>query len=64
MCFRLVAARIHQCILAGVRVVVAVTWVVVDQDQDLIIEVRKLNFLALHFVNYVRMHSIKVNIFF
>ncbi|KAK7350472.1 hypothetical protein VNO77_09154 [Canavalia gladiata] len=28
----LVAARIHQCILAGVWVVVAVTWVVVDQD--------------------------------
>jgi len=36
----LAAAHIHQCILAGVRVAVAVTWAAVVRD--LIIEVSKL----------------------
>lgn len=40
LCCRLVAAHIHQCILEGVWVVVAVIWVVADQD--LIIEVSRL----------------------
>lgn len=40
LCCRLVAAHIHQCILEGVWVVVAVIWVVVVQD--LIIEVSHL----------------------